>query len=224
MARDVSAAYDAYSSGNCPGFAPGSLLSLRPADEGKPPQGQRSAESGAIQSPRHRSFQHFVKDSARLPPHCAIFAPQTTIRHHDPENILHLPGNLLPANRHRTRRRDDPQRRLHGRLPRQYAGHRGARQRHAGRRGHRTARRHRLPRQGNLVPRSVGPRAENGALTRRTRTAARNRRRVRILHSVFMSSKNERLCISYGICLSGWRPDGSPTCWSRAAARALSSI
>ena len=77
-------------------------------------------------------------------------------------------GTCSPADRHRTGRRHHPQCDVHGRLPRQYAGHSGARARHESRRRDSPAGRHRLPRQGHFVPRPVGQSPQAGALNRRS--------------------------------------------------------
>ena len=100
--------------------------------------------------------------------------------HPDTTHHPHLPGHLLAADRHRARRAGhDPLGRLRGRLPRQHAGHRGARARHARRGGRRASGRHRLPRQGHLVPRPALPGAARGALRPAWRSLRARKRRIR---------------------------------------------
>ena len=60
--------------------------------------------------------------------------PDSSTHTHDPTHILPYPRHLLPADRHRTGRRHHPQCDVHGRLPRQHAGHSGTRARHESRR------------------------------------------------------------------------------------------
>ena len=138
-------------------------------------------------------------------------------RHHDSAHILSHRRDLLPANRHRTGRGRYPQRNLHGRLFRKHAGRRRARTRHEGRRCRRAARRHRLPRQGHVMPRPVGKSAETGALAPRCNIG--NEFCTRQVHKI----KTGNLCILSGTSCSVWRPDGSPTSSSRATAQGLSS-
>lgn len=94
--------------------------------------------------------------------------PDSSTHTHDPTHILPYPRHLLPADRHRTGRRHHPQCDVHGRLPRQHAGHSGTRARHESRRRDSPAGRHRLPRQGHFVPRPAGQSPQTGALNRRS--------------------------------------------------------
>lgn len=71
-------------------------------------------------------------------------------------------------------------------------GRRRARTRHEGRRCRRAARRHRLPRQGHVVPRPVGKSAETGALAPRCNIG--NEFCTRQVHKI----KTGNLCILSG--------------------------
>ena len=92
----------------------------------------------------------------------ALFVSFVTRIAYDTENNPRLRGNLLAADRDRSGGRHRPQRRIHGRLSRQSAGHCGARAGNEGRGGRGPARRHRLPGPGHLVSRSAGKSAEKG--------------------------------------------------------------
>ena len=178
----VRGAESAHSSGNCPGFTPGSLLFPDPAgreylcgNKDPPKEPGFKARGGKVfnilpkkRIPPAESISCFDRPrkgcrriwSSRRP--VLSLRPQNRTHEHDQTSDPYLPGNLLPANRHRPRRRNDPQRTVYRRLPRKHTGRGRPRARHAPRRGHRPSRRHRLPRKRDLLPRPAGPGAEGG--------------------------------------------------------------
>lgn len=110
---------------------------------------------------------HNVQTAGHVTGFIAIFVSGYSKHTYDPTHILPYPRHLFPADRHRTGRRHHPQCDIHGRLPRQHAGHSGARTRHESLRRDSPAGGHRLPRQGHFVPRPAGQSPETSTLNRR---------------------------------------------------------